>query len=184
MINVSGDSSNNLVWIGGGKLMAVNAYLTIKGTKQGGFKGSTRAKGVHAGKSILLAACYGNFITPTTSITGCPAGKRRHQPLTIRKEVDAASPMFFLALVGKETMNGKIELVNADRGSQAPSQIIELSGGLVSSINRVPPATKGQTHSEGRDKFEQEELKFTFQTIDVTWNDGGITMHDDWDAPA
>ena len=30
---------------------------------------------------------------------------------------------------------------------------------------------------------EYEEIAFTYQKIDWTWNDGGITAGDDWETP-
>ena len=135
--------------------------MSFKGQKQGAFTGNSHLKGIHAGKSILLAASYGDSISPRTSITGCYIGKRRHQPVTIMKQVDAASPQLLAAHLSKESLTGKIELVNAGRGSQIPGHTIELTGGYVSSIRRVPPVRKGQTHLEGRDTTEVEEISFS-----------------------
>ena len=30
---------------------------------------------------------------------------------------------------------------------------------------------------------EYEEIAFTYQKIEWTWNDGGLTAMDDWEAP-
>jgi type VI secretion system secreted protein Hcp len=163
--------------------MAFNAYVSFKGEKQGTFKGSGRTKGNHAGKSVLTGACFGfsfSVQSPRDSIAGQPVGKRRHQPITIRKEVDAASPQLFSAVASREILAATIEIFEAGTGRLTPNYTAELSGGVISGIKRVPPAIKGQTHSGGQRTFEQEEISFTFQMIDVTWNDGGITMHDDW----
>jgi type VI secretion system secreted protein Hcp len=162
--------------------MAVNAYMSFTGQKQGVFKGNIKSKGSHAGKSIVFGLSYG-VQAPRDIATGMASGKRRHQPITIRKEVDAASPQLLRALVNNETLNAKLEIFKAGNGSLKPNYILELTGGHINSIKDVAPAAKGSTHSEGRDTYEQEEISFTFQMIDVTWNDGGITMHDDWFAP-
>jgi type VI secretion system secreted protein Hcp len=163
--------------------MAFKAYASFKGEKQGTLKGSGRTKGTNAGKSVLTGAWFGfsfGVQAPKDSIVGMATGKRRHQPVTIRKEVDAASPQLFAAFASKEPLACKIDLFKAGTGRLTPNYTMELSGGVISSIKRVPPATTGQTHSAGGRTFEQEEISFTFQMIDVTWNDGGITMHDDW----
>ena len=58
-----------------------------------------------------------------------------------------------------------------------PSLIITLTNAGVTGIHRLP-------HGEGshgtHDTSETEKISFTFQKIDVTWNDGGTTTKDDW----
>jgi type VI secretion system Hcp family effector len=104
------------------------------------------------------------------------AGKRRHAPITIWKEVDQASPVYFQALLSKEPLDLKIDLGN--EGCPRPNYSMALSGGVVSGIRHVPPST----HGKDRVKFEMEEVQFVFEMIEVTWNDGGITASGDWSA--
>jgi len=161
--------------------MAFQAYMSFKGEKQGTFKGNSRSKGNHTGKSVLTGAWFGFSVqSPRDSITGQPVGRRRHQPFTIRKEVDAASPQLFSACTTREILGATIEIFKADTGRLTPNYTIQLSGGVINSFKRVVPSAARQTRSSGRNTFEQEEISFTFQMIDVTWNDGGISMHDDW----
>jgi type VI secretion system secreted protein Hcp len=163
--------------------MALKAYASFKGVKQGTFKGGGRSKGLQSGKTVLTGAWFGfsfGVHAPKDSIVYLPGGKRRHQSITIRKEADAASPQLSAAFTSNEPLDCKIELFKADGGRLTPNYVAELSGGVISSIKRVPPSTTGQTHSEGQNTFEQEEISFSFQMIDITWNDGRITTHDDW----
>ena len=124
--------------------------------------------------------------SPYDVVSAAPAGKRRgHHAVTIRRALDKATPLFFSALAAGEPLACKIELFKADTGGlrPRPSYIAELSGGRILSIKLVPAGTKGSTGSGGRSRIDQAELQFVFQMIDVTWNDGGITMHDDWFQP-
>jgi len=161
--------------------MAFNSYVSFKGEKQGAFKGTGRSKGNHTGKSVLLGAWFTLGVqSPKDSIAGLPVGKRRHQPITIRKEVDPASPQLFTAFTSRESLAAKIEIFQAGTGHLTPNYTAELSGGVITRIKRIPPSTTGRTHPKGRDTSELEEISFAFEMIDVTWNEGGKTMHDDW----
>jgi len=122
--------------------------------------------------------------SPYDSVAALPPGQRRHFPITIRKEIDKSTPLLFKAFVSKEPLWCKVDLFKASTGGVRlrPNFSAELSGGVISSIRHVT-ATQGQTHSGIRHTSELEEIQFTFEKIDVTWNDGGITMQDDWNAP-
>lgn len=65
--------------------------------------------------------------TPTDTPTGHTSGKRQHKPVVIRKEVDAASPLIFQALVTNETFT----TATIDFG---PGRIIKLTNGTIHSI--------------------------------------------------
>jgi hypothetical protein len=63
------------------------------------------------------------------------------------------------------TPNGAVTLVNAK---------------IVTIGSYHPPL--GGTHSEIHDTDELEEVKFSFQQIEVEWTDGGTTAQDNWKA--
>ena len=159
--------------------MALNAYISFKGEKQGAFRGSTRRNGTHPWKSSVLAASFDyGMQTPVDFIKGSYAtGMRRHQPITVRKEVDAASPQLLQACCTNETLSSVIEFVKADKVGK-PNYILNLTGGRVLGIKHLPTTPKGTKHLQ--DKWDEEEISFAFQKIAVTWNDGGISMKDDW----
>ena len=119
--------------------------------------------------------------SPYDFVTGHSTGKRQHQPLTIR--IGKSSPLLLKAFLSKEPLACKIELFKAGTGGFGvrPNFTAELSGGLISSIKHVT-ATPGQTHSGIRPTSGLEEIQFTYEKIDVTWNDGGITAQDDWES--
>ena len=59
--------------------MALNAYLTLKGQKQGAINGPVTQKGRE--NSIAVHA-FGNEIdSPRDAATGLPTGKRIHKPV-------------------------------------------------------------------------------------------------------
>ena len=70
--------------------MALNAYLTLKGQKQGDIKGSTTQKGREG--TIMVIAQSHEIVSPRDAASGLPTGKRQHKPMVITKEVDKSSP--------------------------------------------------------------------------------------------
>ena len=75
--------------------MALNAYLKLKGQKQGEIKGSVTQKGRE--NTILVFAVDHSIVSPRDSASGQATGKRIHKPFKITKEVDKASVPLFCA---------------------------------------------------------------------------------------
>ena len=165
--------------------MALNAYLRLKGQKQGDIKGSVTQKG-REGKIMVIAASH-EVISPRDPASGLPTGKRMHKPIVITKEVDAASPLLYQALSNNEALT-EWELqfwapqlkAASGTGAEFQNYTVKLHNAAIASIamrmlNDKDPALV---------KFAPyEEIAFTYQQIDWTWNDGGITAQDDWESP-
>ena len=104
--------------------MALNAYLRLKGQKQGDIKGSVTQKG-REGKISVIAANH-DIASPHDAASGQATGRRVHQPFVITKEVDKSSPLLYNVLVNNVTsLNGNCSsfgsLPKAWRNSIIPS---------------------------------------------------------------
>jgi len=165
--------------------MALNAYLKLKGQKQGEIKGSVTQKG-REGK-IMVIAYEHEIVTPRDAASGLPTGKRQHKALTITKELDKSSPLLYNVLVNNENIpEWKLEFWTPQQkaatgvGSEVQHYTIELVNANICSIqqymlnNKDPELMKYQT---------MEKVSFTYQKITWTWVDGGITAMDDWETP-
>ena len=165
--------------------MALNAYLRLKGQKQGDIKGSVTQKG--RADSIMVIAYEHGIVSPRDVASGLPTGKRQHKPLMIMKELDKSSPLLYQSLVTNENITEwKLEFwtpqLAARMGSGAEVQhyTIELMNANIASIeqhmlnNKDPLLTR---------YVEYEKIFFTYQKITWTWKDGGITSEDDWESP-
>jgi len=161
--------------------MAIKFQINAKGVKQGAFKGGSLRKGwTDASEGFGLDY---KVEAPFDANRGHYSGKRRWQPLLLRKEVDAASPQYITAVTTNETLSTvtiKFWNVTAD-GKENNHYTIVLTNAAVVGVRTF--FGQDATHSEGRDTFEQEEISLAFQAIDVTWTKGGITVHDAWDEP-
>ncbi len=165
--------------------MALNAYLKLKGQKQGDIKGSVTQKG-REGKIMVIAASH-EVLSPRDAASGLPTGKRMHKPLVITKEIDKASPLLYTMLVNNENIT-EWELqfwtpsLNSRTGFGAEKQhyTVKLTNANIADISFRMLNNK---NAELARYAEYEEIAFTYQKITWTWVDGGIIAEDDWETP-
>ena len=123
----------------GGKFL-----LTMTGTKQGKIKGSSTKKEGDLDYSTGME-CHGyrySVITQLDPQSGASSGSRKHQPITITKEVDSASPNLYQALCANEVFKTvKLEFGKPGSGGESvPIRIIELTNGSIIDIRQAPSA--------------------------------------------
>lgn len=165
--------------------MALNAYLYAEGAKQGQIKGSVTQKG--RADSIMVIAVSHEIVSPRDPASGLPTGKRMHKPFVITKELDKSSPILYNILVNNENVpKWKLEFwtpqikANTGTGVEVQHFTVELVNANIASIsfrmlnNKNPDLMR---------YAEYEEIAFTYQKIEWTWVDGGITALDDWESP-
>jgi len=152
---------------------ALNAYLTLKGQKQGQIKGSVTQKG-REGKIQVISVSH-EIVSPRDAASGLPTGKRQHKPFVITKRIDKSTPLLNAVLSNNETISEwKLEMYEPSaKGAEALAYTIKLTNASIASI-RVITDANGDLY---------EEITFTYQKIEWTWNDGGITAMDDWESP-
>ncbi len=165
--------------------MALNAYLKLKGQKQGAINGSVTQKGRE--NSIMVIAVSHEIVSPRDAASGLPTGKRMHKPFVITKELDKSSPLLYNALVNNENVpEWKLDFwtpqikATTGVGSEVQHYTVELKNANIASVsfrmlnNKNPELTR---------YAEYEEVAFTYQKIIWTWKDGGVTAEDDWETP-
>ncbi len=161
--------------------MALNAFLSLKGAKQGQIKGSVTQKGREG--MILVCAYHHEIVSPRDAASGMATGKRMHKPLTITKEIDKSTPLLFTALINNEMITEFVlRFWTPDaQGAGVEKQYftIKLTNAFIVSIgedmalNKIEPGIKLPV---------LEQVAFVYQNIEWTWTDGGITASDDWMA--
>jgi type VI secretion system secreted protein Hcp len=118
--------------------------------------------------------------SPRDAASGLPTGKRKHEPVTISKAIDQATPQLFQALVTNETLTTvKIEFVQpaaGPTGTPAPTFTITLTNAAISALK--------SDWSETANAQELEQAQFVYQKIEVTWAPTGKTAIDAWSAQA
>jgi type VI secretion system secreted protein Hcp len=169
--------------------MALDAYLILKGQKQGEIKGSVTQRGREG--SILVHAYSSDIVSPRDPASGLPTGKREHEPIVIVKQVDQSTPLLWNALVNNENLT-QWELrfwapVTAAAGSAAGAgtekQIytVTLTNASIASIHEF--MDDNQIPAQANLPLQQE-ITFTYQKITWTWTNPALTASDDWETPA
>ncbi len=152
---------------------ALNAYLKLKGQKQGEIKGSVTQKGREG--AIAVIAVSHSIVSPRDPQSGLPTGKRMHKPFVITKELDRSSPQLYQMLATNENIP-ELELsvfAEKDKLAKTPLYTVKLTNANIASIDLVTPATGAST----------TVVTLTYQKIEWTWSAEGIMAADDWEAP-
>jgi type VI secretion system secreted protein Hcp len=164
--------------------MALNAYLKLKGQKQGDIKGSVTQKG-REGKIMVIAVSH-EIMSPRDVGSGQAIGKRQHKPFIITKEIDKSTPLLYNALVSSENITSwELQFFTpkktgtAGAGTETNHYTVKLTNASIVDIKSIMLNNK---NPELVHYAEYEEIAFTYQKIEWTWVDGGIVAADDWIA--
>ena len=160
--------------------MALNAYLRLKGQKQGDIKGSITQKGRE--DSIAVIAVDHDIVSPRDQASGLPTGKRMHKPLVITKELDKATPLLYAVLAHNENITTwELQFWRPSAtGAEEQHYTIKLTNANIAGISFHMANNK---HPDLMKFAEYEQISFTYQKLEWTWVKGGITAGDDWEAP-
>jgi len=152
------------------------AYVTIEGTKQGKFKGSSHIKGRE--DAIEITKYRLGAKAPRDIATGQASGKRQYQAISFKKAVDASSPQFMEALSRNEVLKSvtfQFYGPAPDSGQERVYQTVTLKNATVSAWSQDFEGDEG-----GGDDVETVELVFEEITLDS--NTGGTSAADKWGA--
>jgi type VI secretion system secreted protein Hcp len=147
-----------MIWLSASARPAAGERITvtIEGAKQGVFKGD------QSGKIVATDFAMENK-SPADAASGRVSGKFQNLPVTITKDVDAASPQLFQALCTNETLKGvtvEMYVTGAD-GNEAVAQTVRLTNAAVTGLRQYVDAV-GADPSAG----PREEVSFTYQSIE------------------
>ncbi|HJX48878.1 MAG TPA: type VI secretion system tube protein TssD [Gaiellaceae bacterium] len=134
---------------------SVAGTVMITGAKQGAFSTTP----------IALTGLSHEIISPRDPASGLATGKRQHKPIVFTKQLDSTTPLLLNALVTNETLTSV--LIGLLRNGQQVATI-KLTNASVADYT---------------DHGDTEHWSLTYQKIEWTWVDGGITASDDWEAP-
>ena len=163
--------------------MAFQAHISIKGTKQGQFKG----EGIQDKRKDKWAPVLGfsmGLQSPRDVATGQASGKRQWAPVEIVKEWGAASPQALQACSSNEVLpEVNIEFITTDpNGTEIVYQTIKLTDATISKISRFTggEGTETSRHTSEQGTHELERWSFTFRKIEVEDTRGKTSFMDDW----
>src|SRR5436305_7367068 len=122
--------------------MPLNAYLRMKGQKNGEIKGSVTQKGRE--NSILVFATEHSIQSPRDPASGLPTGKRVHKPIVISKYVDKSSPLLYKMLVLNEAiLTWELQFWRpSPAGAEQQYYTVKLTNASIASIDFHLPNTQ------------------------------------------
>lgn len=152
-------------------------YVTIKGARQGVFKG--RGSKPDHGR-IPITAFEWETLSPLDPTSGQPSGRRKHKPVVFRKEVDAASPQILEALVTNESLDSVLfEFASVSQdGKETVDYTITLTKSSVAAFRES--VYTGVLGGPPVDPRRLDEVTLTFQKIEMSNRAGGTSAFDDW----
>jgi type VI secretion system secreted protein Hcp len=166
--------------------MTFEFYVTITGQKSGVITGSVTEKGREG--SIGGLAMSHSIDSPRDPQSGLPTGQVTHKPFVFTKALDKSTPQLLDLLVTNENVSKcvfKFWTVQTKAatgvGTEVQNYTVTLTNANIASYNAY---TANPDQLNQYDATELEDWALTYQKIDWSWNDGGITTEDDWEARA
>lgn len=168
--------------------MASIAYIKITGSKQGDItKDASTADSIgntwqtgHEDESIVYSFTK-NAVVPRDPASGTAIGTRVHQPATIVKPLDKASPLLWQAPATGENLQMELHFFRTSvTGQQEHYYTIKWEDAvLVDGKVVLPDVLDSDNDSRGH----LEEWSFTYRKVEWTHEKAGTTASDDWRAP-
>lgn len=160
--------------------MALGAYLTLTAERQGLIRGSVTQKGRE--NKIFVIGVSHEIVCPRDPTNGRPTGKRMHKPLVVTKPLDRSSPLLYAILTSNENIrDARLDFWTVTpTGQERQHYTVRLTNANISAISFKLANVKNPKLSR---LAEYEEVSFTYQKIEWTWNEGGLTASDDWETP-
>jgi type VI secretion system secreted protein Hcp len=153
---------------------ALQAYLKLKGQKQGDIKpdkAPATAPQAAAPENIPIVDFDMAVVSPRDPQSGLPTGQRMHKPLVIRKEVDTTSPKLFQAMSTTEAFTSFV-LVQPEPGVAGGTITATLTNAHITGITPIVPDAAHPELTKGR-RFES--IAVTFDRMDVQHSPSGKT---------
>jgi len=155
-------------------------YISIKGMRQGVFKGELPGAN-HRDQIAGLRFSFQGSVAHDTA-TGQASGKRQYSVVLFTKEWGAASPQLLSAMATNEVLqNVDFEFVRANpMGQESVFETVKLTQATITSVRQylgVPGA------GDPADPRPLEDVSLTFRKIEIVNSEARTTFSDDWTSP-
>jgi len=154
--------------------------MKVTSQTRGEIKGEVTQKG-REDQHELLAYSH-EIVSPNDPATGLPTGKRQHQPFRIVKLLNQGSPLLLQAMANNENLTSVLVdvWVSNPTGAELKLMTYKLTNARIVSIR---PWMPNRSDTSARSYPPAEEIAFTYQKIEVTFQPAGVTASDDWITP-
>lgn len=148
---------------------AGSVLLRLESSVLGEIEGGVSSPGAEGAINVL--AFSHEVVSPRDAASGLPTGKRQHKPISITKPIDKSTPLLMQVLVTNDILpTCTLEFYRrSETGETENYYTIKLTNATISSIVC--------------DVANFETISFTYQKIEWTYEEGGVTAEDDWATP-
>jgi len=159
--------------------MAQGTYVSIRGAKQGQFKGNGSAKG-RGDKWIEVVRYEQTVQAPRDAATGQASGKRRQETIKFTIELGTAVQQLMSALVNDETLlDVNFEFVNTNAaGEEYVYYTIKLTDAHVTRVGTTSDSNSFSGHEKNVHEWSDVALT-TSKVISVSY-EKSKTFSDQW----
>ena len=163
--------------------MAQTVHLFLKANGSD-IKGESTQASMGRADSIECVSFGSGVTSAREAASNLATGRRQHEPITIRKRIDKASPLLAKALVENQQIEGVFKFYRPNPTGDGTTEqffTVAIKGGWVFSqklfiLNTLDP--------EQASEPPLEEVGFVFHTINWTYTNGGIEHEDNWAGKA
>lgn len=168
--------------------MSQPLYVKIEGATQGEIsKGAFTADSVgnvfqegHEDECFCQALTY-HVTIPRDPQSGQVTGQRVHQPASLTKYVDKASPLLLGAVASGEMLQMEAHFFRTSTaGQQEHYYTIKFTDAVLVDYKQYTPEALNPENGPYRD---MEDLRFTYRMVEVTHDVAGTSGSDDWRVP-
>lgn len=155
--------------------LEASAFLKLNGTD---IQGDSTLASLGRQNSIEVYD-VGFGVTRAVDISGLGTGRRTYQTLKIHKRADKSSPLLFKGLAQNEIAEMQVRFFRPNPtgdGTTEHYMTYRITGGRI-----VDVTVTGDSPVVGTSVISgqlREVVSFTFQTIEITYTNGGITFQD------
>lgn len=158
-----------------------SVFMTMTGQSQGRIDGEVTQRG-REDQHRLLAYSH-EIVSPRDPASGQATGKRQHQPFRIVKLINQGSPKLLTAMRNNEALTEVV--VDIWSPSQTGAEIKLLTYTLKNArIVSLRPWMPNKSDTSAQPYPPAEEIAFVYESIRLTFHNGGIESTDDWNGNA
>jgi type VI secretion system secreted protein Hcp len=157
--------------------VSLEAQLMVLGQRQGLIVGPGPGRPEAEGRVFSV---FHEIVAPRSPATGLTTGKRHHKPVTLRRDVSAASIGIRQAFASNEILT-EVRLrfyQPTPLGTPKQHYTIQLFDAHVCALRLILPYTRSQAKNGPLSLYE--EVSFVYLSVAWTWNDPQMVAEDDW----
>lgn len=156
-----------------------SVFMTMTGQSQGRIDGEITQVGRE--KQHRLLAYSHEIVSPRDPASGQATGKRQHQPFRIVKLINQGSPMLLTAMKNNEALTEVVVDIWTPSATGREEKLFTytLKNARIVSLR---PWMPNKSDTSAQPYPPAEEIAFVYESIKITFHNGGIESTDDWNG--